>query len=294
MSPSRSKQMVQSCVGTEAFIEATFSVGTVDWNRAWREQRARISTPGRDASSWDRRAVSFAKPASETDYATQLLSIIRPRPHWTVLDMGCGSGALAIPLARRVRSVTAVDFSPRMLSLVEQRCAAEGVNNVITVEGRWEDDWRKLGIASSYDLALASRSMVVDDLHASILALDSIARKRVCIVTIIGDGPYDRRLFDAIGKPLNLGPDYIYNYNMLYQMGICANVTFIEETRNRAYRSPEDAFATMQQMFHHLSPTEEERLHAYLEEYLVRANGYWRLSYKKLVKWAVIWWDKQM
>ncbi len=196
-------------------MDAAFSMGAVDWNRAWREQRALISTPKRDASAWDREAISFAKPASEADYATQLLSIIRPRPHWTVLDMGCGSGALAIPLARRVRAVTAVDFSQRMLSIVGQRCEAEGIDNVITVEGRWEDDWRKLAIAPSYDLALASRSMVVDDLRASILALDGIARKRVCIVTIIGDGPYDRRLFDAIGKPLNLGPDYIYNYNML-------------------------------------------------------------------------------
>jgi SAM-dependent methyltransferase len=275
-------------------MEASFSVGAVDWNRAWQEQRARMSTPGRDASSWDRRALSFAKAASETDYATQLLAIIRPRPHWTVLDMGCGNGALAIPLARRVRTVTAVDFSPRMLSMVDQRCKAEGISNVTTVEGRWEDDWRKLRIASSYDLALASRSMVVDDLHASILALDGIARKRVCIVTIIGDGPYDRRLFDAIGKPLNLGPDYIYNYNMLYQMGICANVTFIEETRDRAYRTPEDAYTAMQQTFHHLTPEEEERLHDYLEKHLIQRNGYWRLSYKKVIKWAVIWWDKQI
>jgi SAM-dependent methyltransferase len=274
-------------------MDTSFSVGTGDWNRAWREQRARISTPKRDALSWDREAVSFARRSSETDYATQLLSIVRPRPHWTVLDMGCGSGVIAIPLARRVRTVTAVDFSPRMLSIVDQRCEAEGIDNVITVEGRWEDDWRKLGIASSYDLALASRSMVVDDLRASILALDSIAQKRVCIVTIIGDGPYDRRLFDAIGKPLNLGPDYIYNYNMLYQMGICANVTFIEETRDRTYRNPEDAFAAMQRMFHHLSPKEEERLRAYLDKHLIQRNGYWRLSYRKVVKWAVIWWDKQ-
>lgn len=275
-------------------MNAAFSVGTVDWNRAWQEQRAQISTPRRGISFWDRRALSFAKPLSETDYATQLLAIIRPRPHWTVLDMGCGSGALAIPLARRVRAVTAVDLSPQMLSIVEQQCRTEGINNVITVEGRWEDDWRKLGIAPSYDLALASRSMVVDDLRASILALDTIAGKRVCIVTIIGDGPYDRRLFDAIGRPLNLGPDYIYNYNMLYQMGICANVTFIEETRDRTYRSPEDAFAVMQQMFQQLSLKEEKRLHAYLDKYLIQRNGYWQLSYKKVVKWAVIWWDKQM
>ncbi len=294
MAMSRTEETAQDRAQTGAFMGASFSMGTVDWNRVWKEQRSRISTPGRDAATWDRSAITFARPASETDYATQLLAIIRPRPHWTVLDMGCGTGALAIPLARRVRSVTAVDFSPRMLSIVNERCSAEGISNVATLQGRWEDDWRQLGIAASYDIALASRSMVVDDLRASILALDSVARKRVCIVTIIGDGPYDRRLFDALGKPLNLGPDYIYNYNMLYQMGICANVTFIEETRDRTYKSPEHAYAAMQQMFRHLSPKEEKRLRVYLDEHLVQSNGYWRFSYKKVVKWAVIWWDKQL
>ncbi len=232
------------------------------------------------------------KAASKTDYAARFLAIIKPKPQWTVLDMGCGSGTLAIPLARRTKTVTAVDFSPKMLSMLDERCRAEGIRNIITVEGRWEDDWRKIGICPSYDLAIASRSMVVDDLRGSIAALNNVARKRVCIVTIIGDGPYDRRLFDAVGRSLNLGPDYIYNYNMLYQMGICANVAFIEETRNRMYASREEAFAGMHWMFNHLSIQEEERLQAYLEEHLVPRNGYWRLSYEKVVKWAVIWWDK--
>ena len=109
----------------------------------------------------------------------------------------------------------------------------------------------------------------------------------------MGDGPYDRRLFEAIGRPLDLGPDYIYNYNMLYQMGILANVAFIDETRNRTYGSPEEAFARMQWMFFDgLSAEEEEKLRAYIKENLVFRDERWRFSYDKAVRWAVMWWEK--
>jgi hypothetical protein len=36
---------------------------------------------------------------------------------------------------------------------------------------------------------------------------------------------------------------------MLYHMGILADVTFIEGTRNRAYSDQEEAFASVQRMF---------------------------------------------
>ncbi len=53
--------------------------------------------------------------------------------------------------------------------------------------------------------------------------------------------------------PLPPGPllasTLIYNYNMLYHMGILADVTFIEGTRNRAYSDQEEAFASVQRMF---------------------------------------------
>ena len=42
-----------------------------------------------------------------------------------------------------------------------------------------------------------------------------------------------------------MNPDYIYYYNMLYQMGILANVTFIEEARSRAYSDPKEALTSM-------------------------------------------------
>ncbi len=271
--------------------EQVIDVKAVDWNRVWRVQCARRSFPKRDTRFWDGRANSFAKAASETGYAERFLAILSPEAPWTVLDMGCGSGTLAVPLAKRVSSVTAVDLSREMLAVVRERCAAEGVTNVTTIHGRWEDDWEKLGIGI-YDVAIASRSMVSDDLRASILKLAAVARKRVYIVTIVGDGPYDRRLFDAIGRPLQAGPDYIYPYNMLYQMGILANVGFIEETRSRAYRDPKEALASMQWMFDKLNSGEEEKLNAYLREHLVVRPDSCRLSYDTVIRWAVMWWKK--
>ncbi|MDI9571073.1 MAG: class I SAM-dependent methyltransferase [Pseudomonadota bacterium] len=266
-------------------------IKSVDWNRVWRAQFALRDFQKRDASFWDGRAASFAK-LKDTDYIGQLISIMQPEPHWTVLDMGCGSGALALPLAKLVTSVTAVDFSREMLDEVNKGCAATGVSNIKTIHGGWEDDWRELGIGA-YEAAVASRSMFVRDLQASIMKLDAVARKRVYIVTVVGDGPRDRRLFDAIGRPFDPGPDYIYYYNLLYQMGIRANVDFIQERRNKAYRGLEEAVESVRWMFGDLTSQEEDRIYAYFREHLAYHSGFWRLLPAHVVRWAVIWWEKE-
>jgi len=266
-------------------------IKSLDWNRVWREQFALRDFQKQDASFWDGRAASFAK-IKETDYISRLISILQPEPHWTVLDMGCGNGALAVPLAKLVSSVTAVDFSRKMLAEVHKRCAVEGVSNVKTIHGGWEDDWEKLGIGAC-DVAVASRSLCVDDLQTSITKLGGVAGKRAYIVTVAGDGPRDRRLFAAIGRPFDPGPDYIYYYNLLYQMGIRANVEVIQERRNKTYHSIEEAVESSCWMFDDLTSREKDLIYAYFRERLVFHAGSWRLSRAQIVRWAVIWWEKE-
>ncbi len=270
--------------------ETIVDVRSVDWNRAWQYLRTRKGSPTRDSLFWDGRASSFREGASESEYVDGFLAIMEPRPEWTVLDMGCGSGTLAIPLARRVSSVTAVDFSPGMLEVVRNRCAAEGVGNVTTLQASWDDDWTAKDIGV-HDVAIASRSMVGRDLKASITKLDGVARKGVYIATIVGDGPYDRRLFEAIGRPLHRGPDYIYNYNLLYQMGIPANVGFIKERRQRAYESIDHAAEALRWMVGNLTADEKERLAAYLQSGAAAQEGRGSFTHTTDILWAVIWWD---
>jgi ubiquinone/menaquinone biosynthesis C-methylase UbiE len=47
----------------------------------------------------------------------------------TVLDIGCGGGAVALRLAERAEKVIAVDVSPKMLDRLESRAARLGLDN---------------------------------------------------------------------------------------------------------------------------------------------------------------------
>jgi len=55
----------------------------------------------------------------------------------TVLDIGGGTGAFSIPLARRGFSVTHLDFSPAMLDIARQK--ARGLDNIRFVEANATD-----------------------------------------------------------------------------------------------------------------------------------------------------------
>jgi SAM-dependent methyltransferase len=56
-----------------------------------------------------------------------------------LLDVGCGPGVLALPLARLFDQVTALDPEPGMLQAGRRRCQQAGVANVRWVQGVAED-----------------------------------------------------------------------------------------------------------------------------------------------------------
>ncbi len=262
----------------------------IDWDEEWRAAQRTCARPPR-AAEWDQRATSFSRRAPDSSYEDRVLQLLAPPRSWSVLDVGSGAGTLAVPLASRVTSVTALDFSPAMLDQLRRRCAEDGIVNVSAVLGRWEDDWERLGIGM-HDLALASRSMVVEDLHAAVTKLDRAALRMVCISAPAGGGSQDRRVFDAVGRPFQPGPDYIYVYNLLHQMGIFANVSFISQDQWRVYESREAGLEAMRWMLRDVTPAELERLRAYVEAELVRHEHGWRLRAPSTVRWAVIWWTK--
>jgi len=66
-----------------------------------------------------------------------------------VLDLGCGTGALALHLARRGGQLTGIDVSPAMLAQAARRVQAAGLGDRITL--------RELGVAE-LDTAFADAS----------------------------------------------------------------------------------------------------------------------------------------
>lgn len=264
----------------------------IDWNEAWKMQRSQKTVIKRDVNFWDNKAHDFFKKPWDSNYPDDFLKIMEPKRCWTVLDMGCGSGALAIPLAKYVRGITAVDFSPGMLGLLEEQCRTKEIDNIAVIKASWEDNWRSKGIGS-YDAVVASRCLVVDDLRKAITKLHNAARERVYISTIVGDGPHDRGMYEAVGRRLTPGPDYIYTYNLLYQMGIYAHLSFIKDHRQESFQDIDAAFRYYDKFLGALTKSEKAKLRRYLEDQLVARSGKWVFKYKRATRWAVMWWEKE-
>ncbi len=267
------------------------NINDIDWNGACLAQKPSKFGVTTGSTYWDKRAKSFARHNIKNDYVDKFLRCLKIRKDWTVLDVGCATGTLAVPLAQRVRSVTAMDISAGMLTLLSERCRTEGVDNIRIIRAGWEDDWTAAGIGQ-HDIAIASRSLITNDYRSALSKLDKAARKRVYLSTLVGDGPHDRQLFEAIGRPLNPGPDYIYFCNLLYQMGIRAGVSFVSSVERNAYNNPEEAFEIIRLRFGDLNRTEAKALKAYLEKYLHCRDGKWQMAYRRKIVWAVLSWEK--
>lgn len=265
----------------------------IDWNGLWQEARRAKSWKKKQPTDWDKRAAGFAARNIDSPYVARFLDKIPLDPTWSVLDVGCGPGTLSLPLAQEVRRVTAIDFSAAMLAELRQRAEAMGVTNLTTIQAAWEDDWEALRIAP-HDVAIASRSLSVDDLEGALTKLDCWASKAVFISDGVGAGAFDPDLFAAIGRPFTPGPDYIYTVNLLYTMGIHARVDFITLESTRRYATPEEAIQSHAWMVDNLTPTESERLAEYVEKRLRRsADGGWEFRRRVAPQWALLWWRKE-
>lgn len=266
-------------------------ISEIDWNEVIKKKKEnKPENHGEGSGYWNKRAPSFVNHVSKTLYPDSFLKIMNPRRSLTVLDMGCGGGTLAIPLAPKVKHITAVDFSENMLERLRAEADRRKIKNIKAVKASWQDDWEKAGIGI-YDIAIASRSLAVDDIQAALRKLINAATKYVFISTVVGDGPFDRNIFNAIDREFNQSVDYIYIYNLLYQMGIRANIHFIKEEKERKFKDRETASDSYIWMFQDLTATEEKKLKIYLNEHLVKSGSKWMLDYKQRVRWAVIWWE---
>ncbi len=158
--------------------------------------------------------------------------------------MGCGTGALSVPLGQAGHTVVAADFSAGMLGVLREELDAHGVTSVFPKQMSWEDDWAACGVGpESADVSVASRSIAVADLREALLRLTDVARRRVCITLATGSSPRtDERVLQAIGLSQSvLGRDYLYAFNILAARGIKAEAAYIESTRSDTFDSLDEA-----------------------------------------------------
>lgn len=106
---------------------------------------------------WDSQAPAVASRMSTAPTDPVVRRLRRSvGPRTAVLDVGAGTGRVALSLAARAREVTAVDPSPAMLAHLEREAWCRGLGNVRCVVGHWED----------VQVRPAERELLLPDTHA--------------------------------------------------------------------------------------------------------------------------------
>lgn len=293
--------------------EFTPLLTATDWNEEWKELQ-KVRRHADDAAFWDKRSATFTTKDAPNLYVEKFLEYAEIRSGETVFDMGCGTGALAVPLGEAGHKVVAADFSQGMLDQMQARLDEAGVRTVFPKLMSWEDDWPAFGVREGMtDVAIASRSIATADLRDALLRLTEVARRRVCITLATGSSPrVDERILAAVGLPSVLGRDYLYAFNILANEGIKAEVCYIDSTRDDTFATPEDAYEKLIAMIDdsaavRASDEEREQARANLREWLAAnlvpnetagapdRKGVpqlaWRLAEPRTVTWAFLAWN---
>ena len=86
-----------------------------------------------DPYGWDDRVEVWEEVATSPAFVAmrgRIVELAEPRLEDRVVDLGAGTGLLALALAPRVKELVAVDISERMLERLDDAAAADGVHNI--------------------------------------------------------------------------------------------------------------------------------------------------------------------
>ena len=105
----------------------------------------------------------------------------------TVLDLGCGTGQLALPLAPHVARVHAVDPEPAMLDEGQRLATERGLDNIAWRRG---DSYHLNTLElPTVDLVTMGASFHWTDREALLAALDTLVAARGAVVVVSGGAP---------------------------------------------------------------------------------------------------------
>lgn len=258
----------------------------------WRKLDATRRKPDSQAH-WDKRAETFSFKDAPDAYLRAFIEKSGITGSECVLDMGCGTGFLAMALVSKGCSVVAADFSEGMLQRLAANARERGmlaecpeVAELDAVGGKsaaftsdsgkrpfpaqrgkiaplhmsWEDDWQRFGLGvGSVDVAVASRSLITHDLEDSLRKLSRAARRRVCVTVGTGVSPrVDMRVAKAMGLQLERHNDALFVFGIASDLGYEPTVSYIHSPRAKSYISPDEAYYSLLRIRDYLVDTADQ------------------------------------
>jgi len=255
----------------------------IDFARMYREHKSATDFKGKNSYDWDDKSKDMAASVLNSPYVNDFISRMDITGDEVVLDIGCGPGTLAVPLAKKVKQVIAIDFSEKMLAELEAYAAREGITNIRTYHLSWEDDWSNL---PPVDIAVASRSIEVHDIDAALAKMSHQATKACYLTYKVGGSFVDMDILEYIGKKIITKPDFWYIPLLLYKEGYLPHIDYIETQRASIRFSTVDEFIeSLIWSVHELDETQQQKARGYYKRFIATKN-----HLPKPFTWAFISW----
>jgi SAM-dependent methyltransferase len=270
---------------------------SINWNDIWHSECLhshwnKTSQPGQ----WDKRAAIFGREQADQEnqnkdnYISLMLNRIEVKSDWNVLDIGCGSGVLTIPIAKKAKSLTALDISPGMLDQLKTTAALHNLNNIQYVHNSWQEAIKN-SLIGKYDLIIASRSLMTADLQDGLSYIVSNTGCSAYLTFPIVHLPFDFEVYSAIGIDGKNHPNYIIAYGMLYKMGIQGNMEIMRSRIKVRYSNLNEAEEQLKLRLAPLTASEMESLHCYLVDKYNKSKVCTDLIHEGYSEFALIWWQ---
>jgi len=255
----------------------------------WHQSMTAASFSGQGAGFWDAWVHSLPPKREHSSYTKEVLRRIKCNPSDTILDVGAGTGALSLPLAKRVHLVTALDQSEAMLQTIAQDAAAEQLNNIKLLHLDWTK--ARLGIDfDQHDIVLVSRSLPAGEDILRCLELISHTAKKRCYITwkVNGYNLLEAALCAQLGTTYHPFPDYTILRDIIISLGITPRVDIFATCGKRIFGSLEQAYTQIIRGYA-ASETERQASMQFLADNLEYQNGYYVQPMESL--WALISWS---
>jgi len=273
-----------------------------DWNEIWKERQSLHESTkifNDPSHNWNRREnAERYDSSSRSVYDDRVMITIRGlniNKKSRVLDIGSGPGTLAIPLAPRVKEVTVIEPGEGMVAILNERIKKEGINNISTIQKRWEDVDPKSDLDRSYDVVVASLSLTMQDIRLALQKMNAVSGDSVYLFWFV-DMPFWERMYADLWKPLHgleyhTGPKADCLFGVLYQMGIYANVEMLPLMKEYRFATPDEMTAFFRRRFNVMRLKQKRILDDYLKP-LMRKDGP-EIVVSGDSTFAKIWWKKK-
>jgi SAM-dependent methyltransferase len=278
--------------------------GTIDWNEIiklkWRSDYWTIEIDDIN-EHWEEQVASFGDiriTPDEGSLHNAVLDFVKPDSDETILDVASGPGKLTLPLARKVKKVTAVDFSKNLLDAMAHHLRELSIANVDQCFGRFlelnpgEDYPIHDTVIACQCLGVISANSKKETLMEECLRkLNDSAQKRVYIVLpsmyasldpeFLSLYPEDRRLRIWSGE--------VEAFNLAHEMGFMPRMDYLPHMYDETFESFDEAVEETMAMME-IEPFFKDMVSEYLNKKITRGDNRFHLRIPALSQ--CIWWKK--